>query len=378
MLCPKIRSREQTMRTTNRRILVWLFVLPVLYSGCLPKIGSKAVRRERFDYNQEIVRSSNEQMLLNIVRLRYGDTPYFLELTSVVTQYGIEGDVAVGGQITSPANSLDLGTAVSVSEHPTLTYAPLSGEQMATNMLAPLPLGAIMLFLQSGWHMDRLLVVCMARINDVYNATVGTAPNPDTKPDFQEFLAVAHAFRRLQVAGLIGLNWEHTAKDRIPHFWLKAPSNPSSPYTADIAFIKKSLGLPADEMTFDLTAFPYDRKPNEVGMRTRSLLGILYFLGESIEVPAEHLQARLAVLSTETGGQPSDWSILLDNIMRIHAQKEKPANAAAAVHYRDYWFYIADDDSHSKATFSLVNYLYFLQSASSEGKTPLITLPVGR
>ena len=50
----------------------------------------------------------------------------------------------------------------------------------------------------------------------------------------------------------------------------------------------------------------------------------------------------------------------------------------AAVPYRGWWFYIADDDQTSKTTFSLLNLLFSLQSSSGEGKSPLLTIPVGR
>ena len=39
--------------------------------------------------------------------------------------------------------------------------------------------------------------------------------------------------------------------------------------------------------------------------------------------------------------------------------------------------YIAAADQSSKATFSLLNILFWLQSASGKGKSPLLTLPVG-
>jgi hypothetical protein len=63
--------------------------LGVLSSGCTTGLGPWALRTDRPDYNQQIVRSADSEMLLNIVRLRYDDTPLFLELGAVVSQYGI-------------------------------------------------------------------------------------------------------------------------------------------------------------------------------------------------------------------------------------------------------------------------------------------------
>lgn len=53
------------------------------------------VREDWPDYNQQIVRSTDSEMLLNLVRLRYDDAPLFLELGAVVSQYGV--NVSIGG-----------------------------------------------------------------------------------------------------------------------------------------------------------------------------------------------------------------------------------------------------------------------------------------
>jgi hypothetical protein len=92
--------------------------LGLVLGGCATGLGPKAIRSERPDYNQQIVRSSDEQMLLNLVRLRYNDTPLFLELGSVVTSYGYEAALSAGGTI-SPnpgGSSASLGTGLSYSE----------------------------------------------------------------------------------------------------------------------------------------------------------------------------------------------------------------------------------------------------------------------
>jgi hypothetical protein len=56
-----------------------------LLAGCATGLGPRAIRSERPDYSQQIARSGDEQMLLNLVRLRSNDTPLFFELGSVVT-----------------------------------------------------------------------------------------------------------------------------------------------------------------------------------------------------------------------------------------------------------------------------------------------------
>lgn len=59
-------------------------------SGCA-SIGPGTLARDRLDYITAISNSWKSQMLLNPVQLRYGDAPVFLDVASVINQYGIEG-----------------------------------------------------------------------------------------------------------------------------------------------------------------------------------------------------------------------------------------------------------------------------------------------
>jgi hypothetical protein len=54
-------------------------------AGC-SSIGPPHVVRDRFDYAEAISCSWKENMLLNLVRLRYADAPLFLDVSSVVEQ----------------------------------------------------------------------------------------------------------------------------------------------------------------------------------------------------------------------------------------------------------------------------------------------------
>lgn len=42
-------------------------------------VGHNRIEGERSNYNIAIQRSNDEQLLLNLVRLRYRDTPFFLK-----------------------------------------------------------------------------------------------------------------------------------------------------------------------------------------------------------------------------------------------------------------------------------------------------------
>ena len=361
-----------------------LLLLGLLTSGCATGLGPKAVRSERPDYNKQIVRSADAEMLLNVVRLRYNDSPLFLELGGVVAQYSYDASLNAAGQISgSGPNSASVAAGLAYSEKPTITYTPLSGEEFATRMLAPIPLDSVMLFAQSGWSLERLLLVTVQRVNEVFNAPTASGPTPAGAPDYKAFADLAERLQRLESARLVGLNWEKAENEkqppgRNPRFWLRRPPDSPSPLADDLAAVRRDLDLEPGRNDFTLTAFPFDRQPTEVGVRCRSLLGVLYFLSQAVDPPASDVEAGLVTVTKDDAGRPFDWPKVTGRVMTIHSSKERPGSAYVVVQHRGSWFYIADDDHSSKATFSLLTTLFSLQAATGKGKSPLLTLPVGR
>jgi len=372
-----------TPTSIRRRIAIPAVCALVATGGCFTGLGPRAIRSERPEYNQQIVGSADRELLLNLVRLRYNESPLFLELGAVVTQYGVTASLSASGHIEgSGTGDATASTGLGYSESPTVTYTPLAGEDFATRMLTPIPLDSIMLFEQSGWSAERLLLVAVQRVNDVFNAPTAGGPVPEHPPDYEAFADLAARLQRLRLAGLIGLNWEPKAGEkeppgRNPRFWIRTPADAHAPLAADVAAVRRSLGLEPGKNEFQLTAFPFGRRRDQVGLRCRSLLGVLYFLSTAVEPPAADVEAGLVPVTKDDEGRTFDWSKVTGKVMRIRSQDERPDRAYVAVQHRGRWFYVEDDDQTSKATFSFLNILFSLQSASGKGKAPLLTLPIG-
>src|SRR4029453_17145349 len=159
-----LRRRVPTDLLLKERKMRWKIFLLILafswLSGCA-SIGPGTVARDRFDYITAISDSWKTQMLLNLVKIRYGDAPIFLDVASVINQYAVEGSIGYTGswaqnnQLPWPWNSLhSWATLGRYTDRPTITYAPLSGERFARNLMTPIPPAAILNMLQAGYPAD--------------------------------------------------------------------------------------------------------------------------------------------------------------------------------------------------------------------------------
>lgn len=68
-----------------RPFLIALLALGLGLSGCT-SLGPQTLDHARLQYNEVIKRTTEEQLLLNIVRLRYTDTPSSLAVSALGTQ----------------------------------------------------------------------------------------------------------------------------------------------------------------------------------------------------------------------------------------------------------------------------------------------------
>ena len=70
---------EKSPATARGTVLLAAVALGLGLVACV-STGPQTIARDRFDYGAAIADSSREQLLLNIVRLRYLEAPVFLEV----------------------------------------------------------------------------------------------------------------------------------------------------------------------------------------------------------------------------------------------------------------------------------------------------------
>lgn len=347
-------------------------LLFTLAAGGCNIVGPRAIDKGHFSYNEVINRTNNEQLLLNLVRLKYRDTPFFLEVSNVLTQYSIQSTAGIGRTRAagSPVNrSLDLG--LTYEENPAVSYAPLQGEKFVRQLLSPITLDTLLLLYHSGWSIERIFRCCIQQLGPLKNAPGASGPTPDHAPEFREFTRAAKLLRELQVQGKIHFGAAQNGKGRsmVVRF---AGESGASVIARDL---RKMLGVGENGADLQLTTDA--AAAGQVPVVTRSLMGVLFYLSHSIEVPEDDIEAGRVTLTRNRDDSPFDWSEVTDGLLQVQTSTWRPHNASVKIRYRGAWFYVDDSDLPSKSTFSFLTQLLALQSGEVKSNAPVLTIPIG-
>jgi len=369
-------STQQTEEIPARRRASWVALIAAtcVMTGCV-NMGPKAVQAGRADYNAVLRDTTDEQLLSNLVRLQYRDRPYFLEVSAVTTQYSFTPEVSALGAL-GPSNveqELLAGGRVEYSETPTISYVPLQGEDFARRLLTPVSLDSLLLLSNSGWSVERLLRMCVQRINGIPNAVTASGPTPDTAPEYRSFREVARLFRELQLTGHVMVGYAG-GEGEYPLLIFDEQARQSTAYDR----FTRLLGLDTDRDQFRLVPGIRRAGGDTITIHTRSLNGVLYYLAHGVNIPDTHRSRGLVTETLDETGTPFDWGLLMDDLFRVNVGESRPQEAAVGVRYRGHWYYIDDADLSSKSTFSLLSQLFTLQAGSGGGQQPVLTIPVGQ
>ena len=225
--------------------------LAILALNACTTVGPPGVLLDRFDYAEAISRSWKENMLLNLVKLRYADAPVFLDVSSIVSQYSVQGQLSAGGQIPgfNASHPTAVGAQVIWADRPTITYQPLTGQRFTKSLLTTIKPQEIMDLVQAGWPVDVLFRVAVRSINGIQAGTRHRMIAQTEDPRFEKLL---EAMRRLQQKGAIGVRVERKGKDKDEASLLVIAHTGDEQVTKDRAFMDETLGIEPQLM---LTSF---------------------------------------------------------------------------------------------------------------------------
>jgi len=331
--------------------------------GCL-KVPPQVVGTDRIEFGQVVAESMKRQTLLNVVRLRYADTPQFLDVGSIINSYTVGGTGTAGWSLPSHTDPtvLSLGTEHNWSNTPTVTYQPMTGEQFSKSMLRPIPPLAIFQLVQGGWPADLVLGTLVDSINGLRN---------DSGKAFmdRDFHRLIEAVARIQADGALAVQPEAGEEENRVLLVLR-PDDDSLTGHEDEKLLLHLLKLDSTLHQFELVYGLAPSHPGEVAVISRSLLELMLLLGVDLEVPAGKGMPERALPFQRKGNRDQ-----APPPVRIRSGLTAPQDAYASVSYKGFWYWIDDRDVPSKRVFTFMMVLSSLQETGQNGVGPVVSVP---
>jgi len=405
-----------------KKQMLSLFLVSVIFglAGCAAQ--TKIIQHRHWELNDTIRETHNEQLLLNIVRLRYDDTPYFLQVSSVTTSFSAQGNI--GASATIQDNSPDvwgISGGFSYSESPVVTWSLPDSREYFGRLLAPMGVDQLTSLAHSGWDPTRVLRMGIKKMNRLRNKDFRVEEGIITPPTYDEFIEALKLISELAREGVIDFAYgvkSSMGGGKIPldkmditampdglqyglQFMTRDDPNVFEPLKLFkplfLRFSKRSdddpramrlrelLNLDPRKYSFGIVdtassgveqlrsesgklsqVFEPDTNLAEIVLNNRSMMEVLFFASAFVQVPEAEVSGKAV---REGGLVDPDWLTVL-------VSEDEPSDAWLKVKFRGHWFYIADNDLKSRASFGLLNALFESVVGNVPGAKPLLTLPV--
>jgi hypothetical protein len=358
-----------------------------LIASC--SLGPKALKGNRFDYNVSIQRSNNEELLINIVRAKYYEPLFFLQVGSISSSFSYTASAGLAGTVFNKgsdlwANYLNPSLGAGYGEKPTITYTPVQGEDALRQLMEEITLDRFLLLTRVGWNIESLMWTVVDMIGELHNYEPAMAKG--VAEPYGRFLDLAAIFGRMQIRGdieFVGVDKEgkgtmqlrYSGQEEADEVEKLLGINPVRIKAPDGKMISSIKLTPVRDLTLGLAE---TERHDTVTIKFKSCFGILYDLARNVDVPEKELEqgvARKKLVSTDT---MLDRKGLHQGLIKVRFSETNPKDAYVAVFYRGRWYYIPDSDARSKAYFILVGTLFSLQSGELHTAHPLLTLPVNQ
>ncbi len=398
-------------------------------SGCA--LRSAVIKDDQIQYNVLIADSISKQMVLNLVRERYAEMPFFLQAPTINSGFSYTASLGLSALapeanatlITQSISTLLPSFSNSMTLSPTMTYVPLDGEKYVSGVFREISFDTFVLLHRSGWDFKTLLPMLVSRIGENYNyqKMEGLKP-PETLTKFQDIVAKFQNISDRKDLEFVS-EPNHLSSSAQESACTESKCSKKKSSTQDSActvskcswvmkvrykdekeaqYLESLLGTQPKiyksllnehngryEESFLLapTAGMEEVVKDKpvVRFRLRSFEETLFFLAGGVTVPpgdkkkagvSEDDEQKVGVskgYETKAGG----FRELKDPMVKIDYSSIPPAQALISVHYRDHYFYIDDTEKESKRVFALLVCLFSLQAGNFPNVSPALTISVG-
>ncbi len=311
------RTRSRALLSRNIVASALLVAAIAVTSGC--QIANQSLRADFVDFNAILQGNQTQQMLLNLVRMRYRETPLFLQAGSLTASY--ESSFSADSSASIPDAdfaSLDIGGSYKFSSKPTISYTPVEGKEYVQQFMAEITPQTFAMLVRAGWPITKLGDLLVASVTLESGEQLLGRPSAESNPGFREFFKVLKEAEDRDDLSLVG------RKDG-------------------------GIDLRAGKQTIGIERFQF-----------RSLFSAMFNASRDVQTPA----ALASWAKSTPGGQEID----------VRVSDKPPVDALVYVEYAGSYYSIANDDIRSKDTLALLMQLSRIQSGPS-APAPLITIP---
>ena len=283
------------------RLLRKADLLPALLSivmlmGC-SMVGPSTISHGRADYNEAINRTDDEQLLMALVRGRYGETSRLLAVTSVAANVRFAANA--GAEVGYGTDEIDEWTfgpfraGMAYEENPTTSYVTVQGEKYLRQVMSPIPLDILILALRSSTYPAERFALLVRSVNGIKNPDFLKPPSGKPDPRFSRLVLI---LQELSDADMI-----HWVRDRREGMGFSAVIRDYAPeFSTRVMELLTVLGLSVPKnRTEDIVLPVYfalkGKEPEGIAVATRSTMDIIEILRASVEIPEEHTQSGLAL-----------------------------------------------------------------------------------
>jgi len=344
----------------------------LILSGCAGT-GPHRLMVDRFDYSAAIASSTNEQMLQNLVRLRYNETPVFLDVNSVIAQYQADASAQLGVEVGFTGSAGPPGDSIVIPEvgagwleRPTITYAPRTGPKFIRSLLTPLSPVAIFALVQGNWPVEDVVWGVVKSINGVGPQSPITG---QWNPDYQRML---DALTQLQRARALDVG---RGDDSPSNATLRFRVSGADEKTAKaIATLRELWDLDPGTNEYRMVLRVIPRNRREIAVLTSSMLDLMRDVASLMEVPPDHVAGGQ---TAPTFKLPSEAPYGGRAPISIQLDRERPGDAFVSVQKDGWWYSIATNDQQSKRVLLLLNVLFQLAESGEYPGGPVVTVPAG-
>ena len=375
-------------------------------------------------FNEAVADSMDRQMLLNVVRLSKNSSTQWLMVSSINVNTSVSANGSAG--ITTPGPSTpgvdtsgNFGGSFNYT--PNITYIPRQGEELANELMSPVPVDSIEKMVSAGWPISWVIFLACERIQSIssFDVTMGTTMGLDDAK-FGRMLELMDILQHDQRISLSltpqVVTWnEHPVpesevtldrliqSDKDKLFYRKRTDGggydlvsiasvpvftvyPGTEKTPEGKELCQMLELPGagDYRLVSVENAPIEGK--RISIRTRSLAALLRLMSYGVDAEPD-APAPLPDVDTPTElwkhMQQVDFSKYdasndVRAVFRVHRSTSMPEESTVEVACFGDYYWIDEKDLTSKATFALVTDLYNLQVKSEGSAAPVLTIPVGR